>query len=113
MDFFLETREGFNLSLDRLGINTAEKGVCSSLLGDCENHASTMQKPFVGWAVMQVMHLRSKPCALEVIPSPTLTNAYHADALTAALDAQKRNLVAFYMATMANLVYPPEILSQD
>lgn len=107
LDRFIETRPGCDLSVDRMGLKTANAEVISILLRDCEKHACDLGKVFSGWAALPVANIRGKPHYLEVKPTPILgVNEYHADVLTAAMDKRERNRAAFALAQLSDFVPP-------
>jgi len=48
LDVFLEEREGYDLSVDRVGRTAPDADVLRVLPPDCEKHAHQMERPFMG-----------------------------------------------------------------
>lgn len=78
LDHFMETREGADVSLDRLGRANAEKRVLNYLLPRCLHAANkfSSRKGFEGWAGLQVQKVHSdQKLPLKVQASPVWSDS--------------------------------------
>lgn len=102
IDHFIESRPGYDLSVDRLGVNAPDQDVLSQvgLLG--KQHSETLGKKFAGWAVFIAKHAMSAPHSLKIDPTPQEDNKYHADVRVGDFGKVERNKVAFALATISD-----------
>ena len=102
IDHFIETRSGYDLSVDRLGVNAPDQDVLDQLGLLGEQHSETLGKRFAGWAVFIAKHAMSAPHSLNIDPTPNDDNKYHADVRLGSSGKIERNKVAFVLATISD-----------